>query len=171
MGLGNWTAAPSGGWAIATDGTMVYAATGAASNSTWRAAVAGEATWTDVQIDARVKITSFPGSSTSYYAGICARYVSNSSYACFALRSDGKIAFRVSGRNTSAVDPSAGAIRAGTWYTVRVVARGANITAFLNGVEIPSGSRVTSGAPASGRLALATPGANAVFDDIVVTTP
>jgi 3-keto-disaccharide hydrolase len=171
MGAGNWAPTPSGAWAIATDGTMVYAATGAASNSTWRAAVAGEPTWTDVQIDARVKITSFPGSSTSYYAGICARYMSNSSYACFALRSDGKIAFRVNGSNTASATPPGGDIAAGTWYRVRVVARGANITAFINDVEIAAGSRVTSGAPASGRLALATPGTNAVFDDIVVTTP
>jgi hypothetical protein len=97
--------------------------------------------------------------------------VSNSSYACFALRSDGNISFRVSGSNTNSAAPPGGNIAAGNWYTVRVVARGGNITAFLNGTEIPSGSRVTSGAPAAGRVALATPGANAVFDGIVVTTP
>jgi pectate lyase len=171
MGTTNWTATPSGSWAVATDGSMVYASSGASANSTWRAAVAGQTSWTDVQIDARVKITSFPGSSTSYYAGVCARYTSDADYACFALRSDGKIAFRVSGSNTNAADPSTGAIRAGTWYTVRVIARGATVTAFLNNVEIPSGSRVTSGAPAAGRIALGCPGANAVFDDVVVSTP
>jgi hypothetical protein len=171
MGAGNWTPTPSGAWAIATDGSMVYAATGASANSTWRAGAAGEPTWTDVQIDARVKVTSFAGMSTSYYAGVCARYTSNSSYACFTLRSDGKIAFRVNGNNTASATPAGGDINPGTWYTVRVVARGANITAFLNGTEIASGSRVTSGAPASGRIALAAPGTNVVFDDIVVSTP
>jgi hypothetical protein len=30
---------------------------------------------------------------------------------------------------------------------------------------------VTSGAPPTGRIALVSPGTNAVFDDIVVTTP
>ncbi|HEX6277019.1 MAG TPA: LamG-like jellyroll fold domain-containing protein [Polyangiaceae bacterium] len=173
MGAGNWTATPSGVWAIAMDGSSVYAATGASANSTWRAGAAGQTSWTDVQIDARVKVTSFAGSSTSYYAGVCARYTSNSSYACFALRSDGKIAFRVNGSNTSSASPSGGDIQEGTWYTIRVVARGANITAFVNGTEIPSGSRVTSSEnpPATGRLALAAPGTNVVFDDIVVSTP
>ena len=171
MGAGNWTATPSGSWAIATDGSMVYAATGASASSTWRAAAAGEPSWTDVQIDARVKITSFAGMSTSYYAGICARYSSSSSYACFALRSQGQVSFRVNGNNTNSWNPPGGAITTGRWYTVRVIARGANITGFLDGTEIPTGSRVTSGAPASGRIALATPGTNAVFDDIVVTTP
>jgi hypothetical protein len=170
-GATKWTPTPAANWAIATDGSMVYGSTGAAGNSTWRAAVAGDAAWTDVQIDARVKVTSFAGMSTSYYAGICARYVSNTSYACFALRSDGKIAFRVSGNNTNSVDPMGGAIAAGAWYTVRVVARGANVTAFLNGNEIPAGSRVTSGAPAAGKIAFACPGTNIVFDDVVVTTP
>jgi hypothetical protein len=171
MGAANWTATPSGVWAIAMDGSSVYAATGASANSTWRAGAAGQTSWTDVQIDARVKVTSFAGSSTSYYAGVCARYTSNSSYACFALRSDGKIAFRVNGSNTSSTTPPGGDIQEGTWYTIRVVARGANITAFVNNTEIASGSRVTSGAPASGRLALAAPGTNVVFDDIVVSTP
>jgi hypothetical protein len=170
MGASNWTATPSGVWAIATDGSMVYAATGASATSTWRAAAAGQTTWTDVQFDARVKITSFEGMSTSYYAGICVRYTSNSSYACFALRSQGQVSFRVNGSNEASWNPPM-AITTGRWYTVRVIARGASITGFLDGTEIPSGSRVTSGAPASGRIALASPGTNAVFDDIVVTTP
>jgi len=171
MGTSNWTATPSGVWAIAMDGSSVYAATGASANSTWRAVAAGETSWTDVQISARVKVTSFAGSSTSYYAGVCARYTSNSSYACFALRSDGNVSFRVNGSNTSSTAPPGGDIQEGTWYTIRVVARGANITAFVNGTEIASNSRVTSGAPASGRIALAGPGTNVAFDDIVVTTP
>jgi hypothetical protein len=171
MGTSNWTATPAGVWAIATDGSMVYASTGAQANGNWRAVAAGDTSWTDVQIEARVKVTSFAGSSSSYYAGVCARYTSNSTYACFALRSDGNVAFRVNGSNTSSTAPPGGDIQEGTWYNVRVVARGANITAFLNNMEIASSSRVTSGAPASGRLALATPGTNAVFDDIVVTTP
>ena len=171
MGTSNWTPTPSGVWAIAMDGSSVYAATGASANSTWRAVAAGETSWTDVQISARVKVTSFAGSSTSYYAGVCARYTSNSSYACFALRSDGNVSFRVNGSNTSSTAPPGGDIQEGTWYTIRVVARGANITAFVNGTEIAANSRVTSGAPASGRIALAGPGTNVAFDDIVVSTP
>ena len=170
MGASNWTGTPSGVWAIATDGSMVYAATGASATSTWRAGAAGETTWTDVQFDARVKITSFEGMSTSYYAGICVRYTSNSSYACFALRSQGQVSFRVNGSNEASWNPPM-AITTGRWYTVRVIARGASITGFLDGTEIPSGSRVTSGAPATGRIALACPGTNAVFDDVVVSTP
>jgi hypothetical protein len=176
MGTSRWTLTPSGVWATAMDGSTVLGSTGATGSNANRSAVAGETTWTDVQIDARVKVTSFAGSSSGYYAGVCARYQSTSNYACFALRSNGQIMFKVNGSNGPAVDPSGGAIQEGTWYNVRVVARGANITAFLgtttgNMVEIPMGSRVTSGAPTSGRIALVSPGTNAVFDDIVVTTP
>jgi hypothetical protein len=124
-----------------------------------------------VQIDARVKVNSFAGTSSGYYAGICARYQSDSNFACFALRSNGQVMFRVGSSNTAAANPPGGAIQEGTWYNVRVVARGANITAFINNQEIAAGSRVTSGAPTSGRIALACPATNAVFDDIVVTTP
>jgi hypothetical protein len=176
MGTTNWSATPSGNWAIATDGSMVYSATGAtASTNPWRAASAGDLTWTDVQIDARVKVTAFQGMSSGYYAGICARYQSATSFACFALRSNGQIMFRVGSSNTGATSPPGGNIVAGTWYNVRVVARGANITAFIGTgptlTEIAASSRVTSGAPTSGRIALAAPATNAVFDDVVVTTP
>jgi pectate lyase len=171
MGTSNWTMTPSGVWSTSMDGSTVLGAMGATGSSAMRAASAGELSWTDVQIEARVKVTSFAGSSSGYYAGVCARYQSTSAYACFALRSNGQIMFRVGSNNTAGATPPGGSITEGTWYSVRVVARGASITAFLNGTEIASGSRVTSGAPASGRIALATPGTNAVFDDIVVTTP
>jgi pectate lyase len=171
MGTSNWTMTPSGVWSTSMDGSTVLGSMGATGSSAMRAASAGELSWTDVQIEARVKVTSFAGSSSGYYAGVCARYQSTSAYACFALRSNGQIMFRVGSNNTAAATPPGGSITEGTWYSVRVVARGASITAFLNGTEIASGSRVTSGAPASGRIALATPGTNAVFDDIVVTTP
>jgi hypothetical protein len=176
MGTSNWTMTPSGVWATSMDGSTVLGSTGAMGSNAMRSAAAGETTWTDVQIEARMKVTNFAGSSSGYYAGICARYQSASNYACFALRSDGKIMFKVNNSNGPAVDHSGGAIEEGTWYNVRVVARGANITAFLgtttgNMVEIPANGRVTSGAPTTGRIALASPGANAVFDDVVVTTP
>ncbi len=176
MGTSAWTMTPSGVWSTSMDGTTVLGSMGATGSSAMRSAAAGELTWTDVQIDARVKVTSFAGTSSGYYAGICARYQSTSSYACFALRSNGQVMFRVGSNNTGAANAPLGAIQEGAWYNVRVVARGANITAFIGTsmatmAEIPAGSRVTSGAPTSGRIALACPGTNAVFDDIVVTTP
>jgi hypothetical protein len=171
MGTSNWTMTPSGVWSTSMDGSTVLGSMGATGSSAMRSAAAGELSWTDVQIVARVKVTSFAGTSSGYYAGICARYQSASSYACFALRSNGQIMFRVGSNNTAAATPPGGNIQEGTWYNVRVVARGPNVTAFLNDTEIAAGSRVTSGAPTSGRIALACPGTNAVFDDIVVTTP
>jgi pectate lyase len=170
-GTSRWTSTPVGVWATTTDGSTVYAATAAPATSTARLASAGESTWTDVQVDARVKITSFAGTSSAYFAGVCARYQSSSTYACFALRSNGQVMFRVNGANTAASNPPGGAITAGTWYSIRVVAIGSNITAFVNGSEIASASRVASGAPAQGSIALFAPGTNAVFDDVRVTVP
>jgi hypothetical protein len=170
-GTSRWTPTPSGVWATTTDGSTVYAATAAQPSSVMRSATAGEPTWTDVTIDARVKITGFTGTSSGYFAGVCARYQSSSTYACFTLRSNGQVGFRVNGSNTVATNPPGGSIVENTWYSVRVVAIGSNITAFVNGTEIDAASRVTSGAPTSGRIALAAPGTNAVFDDVRVTAP
>jgi hypothetical protein len=169
---GFWTASPAANWARAMDGAgMVYSATGSASNTNWRVAYAGEPSWTDVQVEARVRV-DWIGSGSGYYGGICVRYQSEDATACFALRSNGQVMFRVNNdMNTAAANPPGGAIAENTWYNIRVVARGANITAFVNNMEIMSGSRVTSGAPAMGRIALACPGTNAMFDDVVVTTP
>ena len=171
MGTSNWSTTGPGTWSTLMDGTTAYAGASAPSNTTWRAATAGEASWTDVQVDARVK-PDWVGSGSGYYAGVCVRYQSEDACACFALRSNGQVMFRVNNdTNTAAANPPGGAIMRNTWYNIRVVARGNAITAFVNGVEIQASSRVTSGAPASGRLALAAPGTNARFDDIVVTTP
>jgi hypothetical protein len=155
----------------ATDGSTVYAATLATATTAVRSTSAGESTWTDVAIDARVKINGFVGFSSSYFAGVCARYQSSSNYACFALRSNGQVGFRVNGSNGAATNPPGGAITEGIWYSIRVVAIGPNITAFVNGTEIPAASRVTSGAPTSGSIALFAPATNAVFDDVRVTVP
>lgn len=173
MGTASWSPTPAGVWATSMDGSTVYGSTGATGSSAMRAAAAGEPSWTNVQIEARVKITRFAGTSSGYYAGVCARYQSTENYACFALRSNGQVMFRVNGSNTAATSAPGGAITENVWYNVRVVAVGSNITAFVNGTEIASNSRVTAsdGPPASGRIAVASPGTDAVFDDIVVTTP
>ena len=170
-GTSRWTSTPSGVWATATDGSTVYAVTAAPPSSAVRVASAGESTWSDVAIDARVKVTGFAGTSSSYFAGVCARYQSSSNYACFTLRSNGQVGFRVNGSNTTATTPPGGTIATGTWYSIRVVAIGSNITAFVNGTEINAASRVTSGAPLNGSIALFAPGTNAVFDDVRVTVP
>jgi hypothetical protein len=169
-GTDGWTPTPSGAWSTLTDGSTVYAATGAPANTSARSATAGDLSWTNVAVDARVKITSFVGFSSSYFAGLCVRYQSASSYACMALRSDGSVAFRVNGSNTASYMPGGG-ITTGVWYTLRVVAIGNNITGYVNGAEVPASTRVTSGAPASGMIALSVPATNAVFDDVRVTVP
>ena len=174
MGASNWTNVNAGSamWGIATDGSMVYRSTNAAQNSTFHGTTAGENAWTNVRFQARVKVNSFAGSASDRYAGICVRYRDASNYYCLALRSnDHRVAFRKreggSGTNTSA---SSTTFMDNTWYTVRVEAVGANITAFVNDVQIEAGSRITDATVTSGRIALASPGANATFDDVVVTS-
>ena len=159
-----WT--PSNGtWAIATDGTKVYAQTGTGTGSTLLVSAAGSTTWTDQIVEAKIKVLAFGGQSTSYFAGIFARY-NGSTYYSVLLRSDGKLVIR---DGTSSITPAvAVSIVAGMTYTVRFELMGSSLKAYLNGTLQAS---VTDTAHTSGRIALAAVNTTAEFDDIKVTTP
>jgi hypothetical protein len=156
----------SGGtWAIATDGTKVYTQTATGTGSSLLVSAAGSTTWTDQIVEAKIKITAFGGQSTSYFAGIFARY-NGSTYYSVLLRSDGKLVIR---DGTSSISNAvAASIVTGTTYTVRFELVGSSLKAYLNGVLQAS---VTDATHTSGGIAIATVNATAEFDDIKVTAP
>jgi hypothetical protein len=156
----------SGGtWAIATDGTKVYAQTATGTGSNLLVSAAGSTAWTDQIVEAKIKITAFGGQSTSYFAGIFARY-NGSTYYSVLLRSDGKLVIRDG--TSSITNAVAASIVTGTTYTVRFELVGSSLKAYLNGVLQAS---VTDATHTSGGVAIATVNATAEFDDIKVTAP
>jgi hypothetical protein len=169
-GTDGWTIfATASDWALVTDGTQAYGASNAPGSNTFRAARAGDTSWTDVHVEGRNKVTSFNGSQSDRFAGLCVRVQSATEYTCLALRSDDKLAIRYrdsggSGMNSTSVNFT---VTPNTWYDATIEIVGSTVTGSVNGTTVMQTGITT----ASGNIALAVPGANARFDDIVVTTP
>jgi hypothetical protein len=169
MGASHWVASTTGDWSVVTDGTMVYEQ--ATLSNDFRIAAAGDVSWTDQVVEARVKVLSFGGSSSSYVAGVCGRVHDLMNFYCAVIRSnDGKVAIRARLNNsgtTLGTPGTAGAV-AGTWYTLRLEIIGTTLNAYLDGVLKTT---VSDSTIASGGVGLGTQNASAEFDDVRVTKP
>jgi hypothetical protein len=138
-------------------------------------AAAGDVAWTDVTVQARVKIVSWAGSSSSDYAGVCARLADADDYTCLTLRGDTKVALREDGAGSSGTAGSsvAAGLTTGTWYKVTLTVAGNGVTGALNDVMVlpkAGDAAVAPGSPAGG-IALIVDNAEAEFDDVTVTVP
>lgn len=156
------------GWSLATDGSSVLSQT--TLDSDVRLAVAGESSWTDQIVEARMKITSFPGSSTSYYAAVYARAQDADNCYFLAMQSNGeaKIKKRAGGSESSISGSGQIDVTTGVWYTVRLHAVGSVLTAYVDDQPVVTGSDPTF---SSGMAGVGTRNGAAVFDDVLVTTP
>ena len=131
---------------------------------------AGNVAWTDVIVQARIKILSFNGTSSSYYAGLCARVADASDYYCVVLRDDGNLAIRgdIAGSSGSIGSSTSYGVVTGTWYTVELEVVGSTITASINGtVVLPKAgsSAITDSSVTHGGIAVIVDDAVAAFDD------
>lgn len=154
-----------GTWAIVTDGSKVYAQQATGTGSTLLLSSNGMTTWADQSVQARVKVLTFGGQSSSYFAAIYARY-SSAGYYSLTLRTDGKVAIR-KGTTTIGTPGSAGIVT-GTWYTVRFDVIGSTLSAYVDGVLRAT---ETDSSIAAGGIALSAVNATAEFDDVKVTQP
>jgi hypothetical protein len=176
-GMANgWNSVVATDWSIVDDGSKVYKQGVSEGNSTVHLAAAGDVAWTNVVIEAKVK-PMFSGSSSSYFAGVCARLKDADNFYCAALRSDGKfgIRARIGGSGTNlgnAINVTPTAIASNKWYTVKLKVQGGSLEASVTG---PAGETATSNVSdcqiANGGVGLAAAGMSAEFDDIKVTTP
>jgi hypothetical protein len=171
-----WISPVATEWSVVDDGGKVYKQSVSQGNSTVHVTSAGDVGWTNVVIEARVK-PSFGGSSSSYFAGVCARLKDADNFYCAALRSDGKfgIRARIGGSATNlgnAINVTPTAIASDKWYTVKLKIQGGTIEASVLG---PAGETATAPATdcqiANGGVGLAAAGMAAEFDDVKVTTP
>lgn len=172
-GTSQWITSGPGTATVKTDGTSVYDL--ADPMSKVFLAAAGDVAWTNVVVQARVKIVSWAGSSSSDYAGVCARMADADNYTCFTLRGDGKVALRedVAGSSGSVGSSVAASLTAGTWYKVTLQIAGNSVTASLDDMMVLPKSGDTAAAPgsATGGIALVADNAEAEFDDVKVTVP
>ena len=157
----NWS--KSGGtWAIGTDGTKVFQQTDSTSENARQ--FAGDTSWTDYAIQARVKPVAF---GSGGLAGIDARVQSSTKFYRLALSSGQAQLQAVSGSTITAIATSSQTISTGTWYTLKIAVSGSTITGYVNGTSIGSGTNTSYG---TGRIGLQTVYASANFDDVDVTT-
>ena len=173
-GAGKWLTSGPGTATIASDGSNVYDLS--CPMSKVYLAAAGDISWTNVVVQARIKILSFNGSSSSYYAGLCARVEDANNYYCVTLRSDAKVAIRgdVAGSSNSLGSSVSYGVATGTWYTVQLQVAGSTIAASIDGTPVlpkTGDPAITDASLASGGIALIVDNADAEFDDVSVTTP
>ena len=173
-----WT--PSGGtWSVITDGSRVYQ--GGNGNSF---SLAGQPTWTDQTITARVKVTQWGGTSTSYRAGIVARATDASNHYVFAIDASGALRLLKGTSSPSGTGATgtcgkvtpAPLAAAGTWYTMqmKIVGTGNNVslTTTFNGTLIHD-CQTTVGTLSAGPAGTYIYGPNTIaeFDDVRISTP
>lgn len=164
MGSDAWTT-EGGEWAVIEDGTQVLAQQSTATGSQLFVAVAGDPSWTDQAVEARVKVVDFLASSTSYFAAIFARYNPDNYYDLVLRSSDGKIAIR---KNKSTLgNPVDVGIQEGVWYTLKLEVIGSTLRGYLDGQLVVT---ATDGSIPSGRIAVGTTVTVANFDDVKVYT-
>ena len=157
----NWS--KSGGtWAVVTDGSKALQQSSASSENARE--FAGDTSWTDYSLQARVKPTSFGSGGT---VGIDARVQSSTKLYRLALLPTGVQLQSVSGSTVTVLGSSTQTVSTGTWYTLRMDVTGSTITGYVNGTQVSSTSNSAYG---TGRIGLQTLYAAASFDDVTVSS-
>jgi hypothetical protein len=169
--VSRWTLA-GGTWARTLDaetGSNVFSQSEDQSSETLLA-VAGDASWRDVRVEADFKVLAFNGSSSSYMAGICVRLTDADNFYLVGLRGDSNRRFGIRrfGSSNNNLDQSDVAGAENEWYRLRVDAIGNTLSVFI-GDELVLEQTDTEH-PAGG-IGLCTSRATAVFDNVLVTAP
>jgi hypothetical protein len=164
-----WAANTTGDWSVVMDGaTKVYKQNTLTNN--FRVAANGNVAWTDMTIEAKVKVLAFGGQGTSYFAAVYARFRDVDNHYYLALRTDGRLAIRakVGGSNSTLGSAFDGPVAPNTWYTVKLEVVGSTLRAYLDGALK---GMVTDTSVTSGGIAVGATNATAEFDDVRVTGP
>jgi hypothetical protein len=157
-GVSGWS--KSGGtWVVGTDGSKVYQQSKA--DSELARVFAGETSWTDYSVQAKVK----PVSLGKGLAGIAARASSSSTMYRLALTSAGKAELQSVKGSAVSVLGSVPVGNVSAWHTLRIDASGKTVTGYVDGTKVASGTGTLAGA---GRIGLVTSYASASFDDVAV---
>ena len=155
-----WTTS-GGTWSVVTDGTGVYRQSGTSGDARARA---GQSSWTNYSVTARVKPTAVNG--TNRFAAVLARTQSATSYYYVALRSSNTVELKKLVNGTATTLASAPiTFTLNTWYTLRLEVTGTTLRSTVNG---GTALQATDTQYAAGGIGVATFNATANFDDVIV---
>ncbi|HEU5475546.1 MAG TPA: family 16 glycoside hydrolase [Actinophytocola sp.] len=160
--LDGWTRS-GGSWSVTADGSQVARQSSTSSDAR---ALAGQSTWSNYAVQARVKALAFNGSDR--FTAVLARAQSNTSYYYLTLRSSNTVQIKklASGSSTT-LSSTSFTVTTGTFYTLRLEVNGSTLRGFVNGTQVGQATDTQFG---SGRAGLATFNASASFDDVLVET-
>jgi hypothetical protein len=157
-GAGNWS--KSGGtWSVVSDGSKVYRQ--AKADSELARVFAGETSWTNYSVEAKVKALDL----SKGLAGVAARASGSSTMYRLALTSAGKAELQSVKGSAITTIGSAAVSNPAAWHTLKVDVSGGTITGYVDGAKIASGAGSLAG---TGRIGLVTSFASAEFDDVSV---
>lgn len=157
-----WSTA-GGDWAVVEDGSKAYRQ----SKGTGQAAriFAGEATWTDYAVRARVRAIEVDAGG---FAGVAIRASGPTTLYRLVLTSTGAAELQaVRGSDVTVLGSAPVASPIGAFHTLEVRAASTTVTGWVDGVQVGSGTATVA---ARGRLGLVTSLATATFDDISAAT-
>ena len=174
----DWTTT-GGSWSITSDPSFVYVGGAGSYRST-----KGSTSWTNQTVQSRMKILHFDAGSSSYRAGIMARFGESTNYYTFQVDGAGDLRL-LRGTSTVSGNGSCGIVAAslatGTWYTLKLqVSGGTNAARLVTSYSVNGTTftpvhdcTITSGTLDGGSAGVITVGTstNAEFDDFAVTTP
>jgi hypothetical protein len=153
----------SGGtWSVVSDGSQTLRQTNVTSENARD--FAGDASWTDYTVSARVKPLSF---GSGGYAGLLARAKSSTTFYRLAVLPSAVQLQAVNSGSVTVLASAARSVAVNTWHTVSLTVSGSTISGSFDGAAVGSG---TGSAAASGRIGLQTAYASAGFDDVTVST-
>ncbi|GIM91141.1 pectate lyase family protein [Paractinoplanes toevensis] len=147
-----------GSWSVVTDGSPAYRQSSTGANAR---ALAGDTSWTDYTVTARVRPIAFGASNRT--AGIAARVRASGEYYALVLTGAGTTQLqRVSGGSATVL-----ATAAVTGTTLALTVRGSALTGSVDGTAVV---RAVDATYSGGRIGLVASYASASFDDVVVDT-
>jgi pectate lyase len=161
--ISDWS--KSGGtWSVVTDGSRVAQQSNTGSD---RARLfAGQFSWANYAVQARVKPLSFNGSNR--LVALASRATGSTKMYRLALVNADRVELQAfNGSSITVIGSAPLTVSTGTWYTLRIEANGSTIRGLVNGAQVASGTNTMNSA---GQIALFTEFASANFDDVTVDT-
>ncbi|MFI5935532.1 LamG-like jellyroll fold domain-containing protein [Actinoplanes sp. NPDC051494] len=154
----------SGGtWSVVADGSQTLRQTNVGSENARE--FAGDTTWTNYTVSARVKPLSF---GSGGFVGLLARANSATTFYRLALLPGNQAQLQaVNSGSVTVLGTSSRTVATGTWYTLGLTVSGTTVSGTIDGAAVGSAS---SSIVAGGRIGLQTGYATAGFDDVTVAT-
>jgi hypothetical protein len=153
----------SGGtWSIYSDDSKTLRQSNASGENSRE--FAGDASWSDYTVSARVKPISF---GSGGFAGLLARAGNSTTFYRLTLASGQVQLQAVKSGSVRVLGTSSRAVTPGTWSTLSLTVTGSTISGSIDGTSVGSATSSVSG---TGRIGLQTSYASAGFDDVTVST-